>query len=110
MDKPSWWSKVNDVSWDKVKGKLTEDWQKLSTDAQKLGKDAAETAISFGHGARETYGKVAQKADVWSDELEKKLKADWEATHKDGAVAWEKVRDAVKHGWERTASLLDKKD
>ena len=66
--------------------------------------------MAFGHGAKEAYGRVADKADVWSDELEKKLKVDWEATHKNAAETWEQVRDAVKHGWERTTSSLGKKD
>ncbi len=124
MEKPKWWSKVQDVSWDQVKGKLTDEWHKLGVDAGRLGKDAAETAIAFGHGARAAYGKAEekagqladkanQKADVWSYEVEKRLKTDWEATHKDAAVAWDKVREAVKHGWEATVAgkdVSEKKD
>ena len=121
MEKPKWWSKVQDVSWDQVKGKLTTEWQKLSVDAQRLGKDVSENAIAFGHGARAAYGKAevkageladkaSAKADVWSDEVEKRLKVDWEQTHKDAGVAWDKVREAVKHGWEATVAGVDPND
>ena len=102
MEKPQWWSKVEDLSWDKVKGSLTDEWQKVAGGAQKLEHKLAENAIAFGHGAKSAYNQTAQKMDGWSDEVEKRLKADWEKTHKDASVTWDKVRDAVKHGWERT--------
>jgi hypothetical protein len=41
-------------------------------------------------------------AETW-EEAEPALKSDWESRHADsGASAWDKVRTAVRHGWERT--------
>jgi hypothetical protein len=96
-NKPHWWSALHDVSWDQIKKTAIDDWHKVAGQAQKLERAAAERAIAFGHGARDVYGKVG----TWTTDVEAKLKADWEATHKDAAVSWEKVKDAVKHGWER---------
>jgi hypothetical protein len=97
-EKPHWWSNIHDLSWGKVKAAMVEDWHKLAGGMQKLEKNVAESAIQLGHGAREVY----KKFGTWGSELEAALKKDWEATHKDASQAWEKVRDAVKHGWEKT--------
>jgi hypothetical protein len=96
--KPKWWSSVHDLSWDKIKKAAVDDWNKVTDQAQKLERALAERAISFGHGARDVYGKTG----AWTTDMEKKLKADWEAMHKDALSSWEKVKDAVKHGFDRT--------
>jgi hypothetical protein len=98
--KPHWWSAVHDLSWDKVKTAAVADWDKVSAGASKLQKSVAEQAIAFGHGAQDVYGKTGP----WTSEVEAKLKADWEQTHKDAANGWAAVRDAVKHGYESLSS------
>jgi hypothetical protein len=98
--KPNWWSAVHDLSWSKVKGTAVADWQKVSAGASKLEQTVAESAIAFGHGAKEMYG----KAGPWTSEVEAKLKADWEQTHKGAVNGWATVRDAVKHGYETLTS------
>ncbi len=99
VKKPHWWSAVHDLSWDKVKSEAVSNWEKISAGAGKLQKSVAENAIAFGHGAKDIYGKTGP----WSDEVEAKLKADWEQTHKDAVDGWATVRDAVKHGYEALA-------
>jgi len=105
--KPHWWSSTHDVSWSKLKGAIVDEWHKAAAGAGKLEKNVAERAIAFGHGAQEVYGKASAHAGQWTSEIEAKLKADWEQTHKDATNTWDKVRDAVKHGFEKTAG--DKK-
>jgi hypothetical protein len=96
--RPHWWNAAHDLSWEKVKGALVADWHKMTEGAQKLEKTLQERALAFGHGARDAYAKFG----VWTADLEKELRADWEKTHKDASANWDKVKDAVKHGWERT--------
>jgi len=100
--KPHWWSALQDTSWEKMRSSIVADWQKLkersTTAAHSLSKDVQERALSFGHGAKGAYAKLG----AWSADVEQKLKADWEQTHKDATQTWDKVRDAVKHGWEKT--------
>jgi hypothetical protein len=44
----------------------------------------------------------SRPAETW-EEAEPALKSDWESRHAGiGASAWDKVRTAVRHGWERT--------
>lgn len=96
--KPHWWNAAHDLSWDKVKATLVEDWAKVKKGAEGIGGDVHERALQFGHGAREAYHKFGS----WTVELEAQLKADWEQTHKDAGASWVEVKDAIKHGWERT--------
>lgn len=98
--KPKWWNAVHDVSWSKVRGAIVDQWHSAAAGASKLEKSVAERAIAFGHGARDVYGKAGQ----WSADVEAKLKADWEQTHKDATNTWDKVRDAVKHGYDETVA------
>jgi hypothetical protein len=97
MEKPHWWSSLHDLSWAKVKDGVIEEWHRLQARAQKLEKSAVEKAAAFGHEARSAY----QRLGKWSSEVEARLKTDWESTYKDANLAWDRVRDAVKHGWER---------
>jgi hypothetical protein len=73
-----------------------------------------------GNTFKETMGSIAQwetpddnalwagplperrPAETW-EEAEPALKSDWESRHAgSGASAWDKIRTAVRHGWERT--------
>jgi hypothetical protein len=56
-------------------------------------------AMAFGHGARQVY----REFQVWSDQLETMLRADWKETGHDAECAWAKVSAAVKHGWQGAA-------
>lgn len=102
--KPQWWSSAHDLSWSKVKGAIVDEWHKAAAGASKLEKSVAERAIALGHGAHDVYG----KAGPWTAEMEAKLKADWEQTQKDATNTWGKVREAVKHGYDKTASSVKK--
>lgn len=98
--KPHWWTSSHDLSWDKVKHAMVDEWNKVAAGAEKLEKSAAEHAISFGHGARDAYAKLGP----WSAEVEAKLKADWEKGEHAAGKQWHQVRDAVKHGWDKTTT------
>ena len=102
--KPHWWSNLHDLSWNKMKAALVDEWHKGAGAAQKLEHSVAEKAIQLGHGARDSY----KKFGGWTSELETTLKKDWETTHKDATATWDKVRDAVKHGWEKSHTGGDK--
>lgn len=55
--------------------------------------DSAEPALRYGYGARRYY----TDAD-WNDELEHKLRRDWESSGSDST--WDRVKNAVRRGWE----------
>ena len=95
--KPSWWTEGFESSWNKAKAETLADWHTFASAEKKLEESVAEQALALGHGARGAYEKLA----VWSGELEETLKADWSGTGHEAEHAWEKVRSAVKHGWER---------
>lgn len=98
MNAPRWWTQAHDLSWNKLKSSVVDEWHKAVAGAQKLEKSVAEQAMKFGHGASDAF----EHAGKWTEELEAKLKSDWEKTHQDATVAWAKVRDAVKHGFEKS--------
>ena len=58
--------------------------------------DELEPAVRYGYGARQYYGTQGQQE--WNDELETKLRGDWESI--DQGSSWERVKSAVKRGWE----------
>lgn len=56
--------------------------------------DDARAGLRFGIGAREKY----QDHAGWSDDLEQKLRGEWDATQH--PTLWERVKRAVRHGFE----------
>ena len=96
-----WWTDKTESSWAAVKKEAVADWDKAVGAEKKLADKAAEEALAFGHGARDAYQKLA----VWGGELEDKLKADWKDGHRT-EHAWDKVKDAVKHGWQRAQTAV----
>jgi hypothetical protein len=118
---PSWWTKDNDSSWDRVKAAFERDWDQTKHDLggkqpntnqqvkdtvkQASGKESIpprgtpvyeeiEPAYRFGYGARSQYGKKYSK---WNSDLEKELKRDWSNTYKDRC--WENDAEYVRSGW-----------
>lgn len=53
-----------------------------------------------------TYGSTMARSDLYRgrpwDDVERNLRSDWEARNPDSA--WEKVKAAIRHGWERITS------
>ena len=117
---PTWWTKENDSSWERVKAALKRDWDQTKHDfggnqpdtdqqvtdtvKQASGKEAipprgeptfdkAAPAYRFGYGARSHYGK---KHNTWSPELESQLRNEWSSLSEDD---WDKNSDYVKAGW-----------
>ena len=97
---PKWWTESIESSWSAAKKDALADWDKLAAAQKELTLAVAEEAIAFGHGARDRF----QKFQVWGAELEAKLESDWKDGHQT-AHAWEKVKDAVRHGWKRAADV-----
>lgn len=100
---PRWWTESLETSWNRVKTEAVAEWAQLGEHEKTLEHQIAEEAIAFGHGACETYDKLS----VWGDDLENKLEADWKDSH-EAAHAWESVRDAVKHGWQRAKKAVQR--
>ena len=98
---PRWWTESLESSWARVKTEAVADWKKGVGVENKLENDLAEEAMAFGHGARSAY----QKFSAWGGELEETLKADWKKGHS-GEGAWEKVHDAVRHGWKCASDAI----
>ena len=94
--KPAWWTDSLETSWSKVKAEAIQDFHKVAQCENNLEHRINAEALAFGHGAREWYHKL----QVWSHELEDLLKADWKETGHRAECAWEKVRAAVRHGFE----------
>jgi hypothetical protein len=63
--------------------------------------DSAEPAVRYGYGARHYYSTDSD----WNDELERKLRRDWESTGNQSA--WDRVKNAVRRGWESVTQKND---
>jgi hypothetical protein len=119
---PSWWTKDNDSSWDRVKAAFERDWDQTKHDMggkqpdtnqnvkdtvkQASGKESipprgvanyeqAEPAYRFGYGARAYYGK---RYPTWNSDLENELKRDWTTTNRD--LDWDDQAEYVRSGWD----------
>jgi hypothetical protein len=95
--KAPWWNDRIAASWEKAKATAVAEWAKVTADTKKLEKVVVERALAFGHGARKAYEKV----EVWTDQVERDLGEQWQRLGNEGAAAWAKVRDTVKHEWQR---------
>lgn len=108
---PKWWTKEHDSSWENVKTAFRRDWEQTKHDfgsdkaadlqqsavdtvKQAAGKepairnfDSAEPAFKYAQGAKAQY-----HGEVWNDEFEKKLSADYPGD-------WKSDRDYVRHGY-----------
>lgn len=95
--KPAWWTESLETSWLTVKGEALLEWRTVTQYEDELELRVYEEAFAFGHGAREWYDDL----DVWSIELEARLKADWRMVGHRVECAWDRVSAVVRRGWER---------
>ena len=100
--KPKWWTDGIEASWNKMKADTIAEWNKVVASEKRTATQLDEGAIAFGHGARKVYHEIK----AWGSDLEDKLKVDWKETAVDAEQAWDKVKSAVKHGWERTVDAV----
>ncbi len=98
--KAPWWNDRIAASWEKAKATALAEWAKVAGETRKLEKAVVERALAFGHGARNAFS----KAEAWTDQLERDLGREWERLGNDGAATWAKVRDTVKHEWQRVTA------
>jgi hypothetical protein len=98
--KASWWNDRIAASWEKAKASAVAEWEKVTADTKELEKAVVERALALGHGARSVFSRV----EVWTDQIERELRKEWEQIGNDGAAAWAKVRDTVKHEWQRATA------
>jgi hypothetical protein len=130
---PSWWQDSHSSAWERTKEALRRDWEQTKADLTKGGRELnqdvgdtlkqsagkapippanlpnppdaderadwndLEPAVRYGYGARQHYGQQA-----WNAELEGKLRKDWDETGNSGP--WERVKGAVRRGWESISS------
>lgn len=124
MRVPRWWNQEHESAWERVKEAFRRDWEQTRHDfggdapdldqdvddtlSQALGKqpippitqanfEAYEAASRFGFAARRQYGHTYPK---WDDQLESRLREDWESTYPDPYEGWEQTQSAVRRGWE----------
>ena len=100
---PRWWTDSIETSWRRARAEAIADWNRTIEAEQNIQHRLIESALAFGHGAREQYMHLG----VWASELEDRLRADWKETGHEAEVAWESVRAAVQHAWERAAKTRD---
>lgn len=121
--KPAWWNQEHESGWERTKDALKRDWEQTKADVskkgQELNQDAGDTvkqamgkeaippdgvpnadswgsnepALRYGYGARQYFSE-----SEWNDDLEGKLRTDYEQSGQSGA--WDKVKGAVRRGWE----------
>jgi hypothetical protein len=130
---PTWWNDNHSSAWERTKEALRRDWEQTKADVsdgghelnqnvgdtvkQSAGKQPippgnmpnpasaserdtwndVEPALRYGYGARHHYG-----SQDWNDDLERKLRKDWDDTG--DPSAWERVKAAVRRGWESVTS------
>ena len=56
-----------------------------------------EPSYRFGYGAREHYG---DEYPDWDDDLEARLRSDWENANPDQRETWMQERAAIRRGWD----------
>ena len=127
---PSWWNSTHSSAWERTKDALRRDWEQtkadLSRGGHELNQDVGDTiqqstgkqpippghrpnppsgddwsefepAVRYGYGARSHYG-----AQQWNAELEGKLRKDWDDSG--SPSAWDRVKAAVRRGWDSVTS------
>jgi predicted trehalose synthase len=80
----------------RVKAALVAEWYRLGEGARSLEHDLAEQALAFGYRARAAFDRFQH----WTDDLDRRLAAEWRRTEAGASQRWSKVRRAVKHGWD----------
>jgi hypothetical protein len=130
---PRWWNNQHESTWERMREAMRRDWEQTKADftknkkgadlnqdvddtvKQAAGKDpipprgvpnydddwdSIEPAVRYGVGAREYYADY----NDWDDELEGKLRTDWESTNT--GSSWDKVKMHVRRGWESVKRTL----
>jgi hypothetical protein len=121
---PTWWTKENDSAWERTKAAFKRDWDQTKHDMggkepntnQKAGNttrqasgkevipprgmptyDEVEPAYRYGYGARSKYG---SEYSEWDDELEARLKGEWDEIAPARKQTWMQDRAAIRRGWD----------
>lgn len=121
---PNWWTQENDSAWERTKAAFKRDWdqtkhdlgghepdtnQKIgNTTRQASGKEAipsrgmptyeeVEPAYRYGFGARSQY---EDEYPEWDDELEDRLRGEWEEIAPSRNQTWMQDRAIIRRGWD----------
>ena len=121
---PDWWNEDHDSAWERAREAFRRDWDQTKHDfggdepdthqkirntvKQATGKEPipprrqpvyedVEPAYRFGYGARAQFG---DEYSDWNDELESRLKHDWDNLSTSRKENWERDRRAIRHGWD----------
>ena len=121
---PTWWTAENDSAWERAKAAFKRDWDQTKHDfggnepdtrqnvtdtvkqtvgtevippRHKPNYDELEPAYRFGYGAHEYY---ADEYPEWNEELEDRLKEDWELANPSRDDYWTDDLKAIRHAWD----------
>jgi hypothetical protein len=121
---PKWWTRENDSAWERTKAAFKRDWDQTKHDMggqepdinqkagntarQASGKEAipprgvpvyeeVEPAYRYGYGARSKY---SSEYPEWDDELETRLRGEWEEIAPARKRTWMQDRAAIRRGWD----------
>ena len=123
---PNWWNQNHESAWERAKAAFKRDWDQTkhdlgghepdtnqqidNTTRQAAGKEAipprgvrtyedAEPAYRYGFGARSQY---EDEYPEWDDELEARLKGEWEEIAPARKQTWMQDRAIIRRGWDYT--------
>ncbi len=104
-------------TWERIKAAVRHGWERMTGEAtstdddsyyrthwtntyKSTGTEYDDLAPAYRYGA-EMRNDVRYRNRDWSD-VENDLRSDWDTRYgKDGASTWEKMKAAVRHGWDR---------
>ena len=123
--KPTWWNEQKHGSaFDRVKVAMARDWAQTKKDfgaktGKELHQDAGDTVkqmtgaepvppmtadaempMGYGYAAKHQYGATHP---TWNQELEGKLKTEWDLAKDKTGKSWDQVRDHVRYGYDYKA-------
>jgi hypothetical protein len=131
---PKWWTTENETAWNRIKLAVKRDWAQTKHD---LGGDEPDTHQNIGHtvkqaGGKETiplrgepayeefepayrfgFGARLKYGDgyiEWDDELEGRLKNEWEQIAPARKQTWMQDRAAIRYGWDYDVEDLEEDD
>jgi uncharacterized protein (TIGR02271 family) len=114
--KSDWESRNPGAStWEKIKAAVRHGWERISASADDDSAYRSHWSTNYASNGSSyddmvpayTYGNEMARNDKYRgrkwDDVESDMKNDWDARHP-GASTWDRMKAAVRHGWERMTS------
>ena len=125
---PAWWNEHHASAWERIKEAMRRDWEQTKSDvhvkgARDLGQNVGDTVkqaagkepippagarnahpswddveapAAYGYAARNQY----KEHTSWTNDLETKLKSEWEKARAQTGRGWDDVKTHVRRGFE----------